>query len=283
MNVKNWMILMTVVGLIGCGDSFSATGDPGDGGNDGGGDTGGGETGGNDGGAGEGGNNTGGQGGDGGETPCEPGTSESCGIDTGECEKGTRHCDDEGSWGPCEGEVKPAPEWCDGKDNNCTGGTDEGSTCDASIEIPAEADGVRKAWMLDDQFTPVNSGASSPQNDPSCTAGSGALQGTVGVDYSYVVWDSRPDGDPSDGEFIWKGYNLKTLTVSWKGSDDDVPPQCPTLPSIAGSLDSLTQIVPNEAPCPAPDDQDPGCKVYSVSLTGFDAYIIVIEVDSLLP
>ena len=46
----------------------------------------------------------------------------------GLCKAGRKVCM-KGQWAPCTGEVKPAPEKCDGKDNDCGGQVDEGSVC----------------------------------------------------------------------------------------------------------------------------------------------------------
>ncbi|TNE48768.1 MAG: hypothetical protein EP343_15270 [Deltaproteobacteria bacterium] len=43
----------------------------------------------------------------------------------GECKDGEQVCDASGQWGPCTGDVTPATEVCDGKDNNCDGSVDE--------------------------------------------------------------------------------------------------------------------------------------------------------------
>ncbi len=48
----------------------------------------------------------------------------SCGEDEGLCVAGARTCLD-GAFGPCIGEVGPAPERCDYEDNDCDGRTDE--------------------------------------------------------------------------------------------------------------------------------------------------------------
>ncbi|MCX7959652.1 MAG: MopE-related protein, partial [Deltaproteobacteria bacterium] len=60
--------------------------------------------------------------------------SRDCGSAIGECKMGTQVCF-KGSWSNCNGEVKPAMEVCDGKDNDCDGQTDEFMTkvCGSNI------------------------------------------------------------------------------------------------------------------------------------------------------
>ena len=55
---------------------------------------------------------------------CIDGAFQSCGTDTGLCQRGTQRCA-EGKWGTCEGEVPASPEICDGYDNDCDGDRDE--------------------------------------------------------------------------------------------------------------------------------------------------------------
>lgn len=55
----------------------------------------------------------------------------SCGTDTGECQAGIQTCSG-GNWGPCENEVGPSSEICDGKDNDCDGAIDEDDVCGGS-------------------------------------------------------------------------------------------------------------------------------------------------------
>jgi len=59
---------------------------------------------------------------------CVNGDTKECGIDTGECQKGSQTCNN-GVWSECVGEITPFAEICDGKDNNCDGNTDEGCSC----------------------------------------------------------------------------------------------------------------------------------------------------------
>jgi hypothetical protein len=57
-------------------------------------------------------------------TDCAMGTMMPCGSEVGECELGMRTCTSS-TWGPCEGDVRPVAESCDGLDNDCDLRTDE--------------------------------------------------------------------------------------------------------------------------------------------------------------
>lgn len=67
--------------------------------------------------------------------PCTYGVSDpiACGptTDEGACEFGQRACQQDGTWGTCEGEVLPASEVCDesGVDEDCDGAVNEGCAC----------------------------------------------------------------------------------------------------------------------------------------------------------
>ena len=52
-----------------------------------------------------------------------------CGSDVGECRTGVQGCV-EASWGPCEGEIPPAPEACNERDDDCDGVTDDDRICE---------------------------------------------------------------------------------------------------------------------------------------------------------
>jgi hypothetical protein len=68
---------------------------------------------------------------------CEIGAAQRCSSDgaiagVGLCTFGIQHCvatDDNGIWGPCMGWVSPAPESCDGFDDDCDSKVDEGCDC----------------------------------------------------------------------------------------------------------------------------------------------------------
>jgi hypothetical protein len=60
---------------------------------------------------------------------CTDGQTRSCGSDIGECVAGTETCVG-GTWnGICAGEVGPAAEICDNKDNDCDSEVDEDNVC----------------------------------------------------------------------------------------------------------------------------------------------------------
>jgi DNA-binding beta-propeller fold protein YncE len=72
-----------------------------------------------------------------GEPSCYPGSPETRGI--GRCTDGVRSCDPTGEfWGVCEAFVLPAPEVCNGEDDNCDGVIDRDargcSVCELAVE-----------------------------------------------------------------------------------------------------------------------------------------------------
>jgi hypothetical protein len=91
---------------------------------------------------------------------CTSGAMRECGSDIGECKKGMQTCTD-GQWGNCIGSIKPQPEICDKKDNNCNNEIDEGGICDEISAYVANEGENQEAQQIE------NSEAESQQTQES--------------------------------------------------------------------------------------------------------------------
>jgi hypothetical protein len=80
---------------------------------------------------------------------CVPGEIQNCyggpegTADVGACSSGSQTCQDDGTWGACEGDVGPSDEDCNGIDDDCDGTVDNGNpdggdACNTGLAGPCE-------------------------------------------------------------------------------------------------------------------------------------------------
>ncbi len=128
---------------------------------------------------------------------CYTGSQETRGK--GACIDGQQTCDDAGKWGPCDGEVLPSTEVCDGVDNDCNDETDEiaeAVTCGmgaCQITVPSCANGQPQTCVPPAPASTVEQCDGVDDNcngtvDEGCTCTNGSTQpcysgadGTLGV------------------------------------------------------------------------------------------------------
>jgi hypothetical protein len=116
---------------------------------------------------------------------CYPGPLRLSGV--GQCAAGKQVCRGDaefGGWGPCDNAVTPAPEICDGLDNNCNGVVDDGCACTPGA--------TRACYGGPPATAQVGTCRDGTQ---SCLVGVGG----VGSFWGPCDGDVRPDRDVCDG------------------------------------------------------------------------------------
>jgi hypothetical protein len=180
-------------------------------------------------------------------TACRGETTAACGLDTGECQSGTRSCGEDGKYGACVGAVQPMVEVCNGKDDDCDGRVDEdlsctdgGDTCAACTAVGRTCNGGLCGRCLDGYFEEDNdcilkraAGASCTRADTcdsgycvdgfccgsACTGPCEQCTGTLGT---CTPLEDGEAGDPSCTPYLCGGSG-GNCPVRCTGSEDCAP------------------------------------------------------------
>ncbi|UJR78487.1 putative metal-binding motif-containing protein [Sandaracinus amylolyticus] len=115
-----------------------------------------------------------------------------CGSDEGVCTRGIQSCAGD-SWGACVGEVGPAPETCDGEDDDCDGDVDEGTT------VQCYADGDRDGFAPPSAFAMSRCGPTCPAGTTSLAPSSATTTDCDDLDARAFPGQTGAFGDPRSG------------------------------------------------------------------------------------
>ena len=144
---------------------------------------------------------------------CTPGSEESCGAsDVGQCEFGSKICNDLGYWGECLGEVGPSAESCDGIDNDCDDSIDEDGACYTPTPVVPASSGPGRGYTPPPTFDIIDEVVN-------CGLGSGQTTITWTTDLpttSRIIYGTAPNPNPTSpanyGYAYTAGYDGALVT-----------------------------------------------------------------------
>jgi len=160
---------------------------------------------------------------------------QTCGSDEGECHKGIQLCED-GSWGPCIGEIGPTAEVCDGKDNDCDGTVDEeceGTTTTTTLPevcIDGQPCNDGDACTTNDVCTDGTCGGQPVNCDDGNVCTVDSCDSSTGCVHENAVGMACDDGDPCTINDVCTagacvGEDDPLIGTACDGADSDLCPE----------------------------------------------------------
>jgi hypothetical protein len=169
--------------------------------------------------------------------PCQPGTDQTCGVTGGVCGGGSQTCDATGVWGPCSA-AGPAPEICDGLDNDCDGQTDEDFGVGTGCTAPGSCGtGIREcADLLATRCSTAPGGSMDGSSPEVCDGIDNDCDGAVDepdAGCSCAPGSEQACGGPATGECS-PGTQTCSPTLGGWGVCDAIDPR----PEVCDGLDN---------------------------------------------